>query len=196
MVNSEDYLDGLLNSVQTVRKDVAQAENAAEENRRMREEERNKIKPQDDFMEASGLNEYVFEPTSHDNLKKAFSEEDFLRNFEAELEMDDQETDDFIKEFEKEIELEEQDYQEESDLSDSQDEEPSFMDNINGIVNQAKEQINNGQMPDNLPDLPAEEEMSLENAFEDAQNREEKVYAEELPEANDEPQDFDMEESS
>ena len=156
MVNSEDYLDGLLNSVQTVRKDVAQAENAAEENRSMREEERTKIKPQDDFMEASGLNEYVFEPTSHDNLKKAFSEEDFLRNFEAELEMDDQETDDFIKEFEKEIELEEQDYQEESDLSDSQDEEPSFMDNINGIVNQAKEQINNGQMPDNLPDLPAE----------------------------------------
>ena len=45
MANSEDYLDGLLNSVQNVRKDVSLAEEQAEENRRLREEQRTSSMP-------------------------------------------------------------------------------------------------------------------------------------------------------
>lgn len=171
MANSEDYLDGLLNSVQTVRKDVAQAEAEAEENRKQREEERNRIKPDDDFMEVSGLSEYVFEPTSHEHLKKAFSEEDFLRNFEDELELDDLTADEFIQAFEKEIEQDEERYQTlEMEQELTGDSNSTFMDNVQGVVNQAKEQIDNGQIPKDLPDLPDEEELSLESAFEEARN--------------------------
>lgn len=172
MANSEDYLDGLLNSVQTVRKDVAQAEAVAEENRKQREEERNRIKPGDDFMEVSGLNEYVFEPTSHEYLKKAFSEEEFLRNFEDELELDDLTEDAFIQAFEREIEQDEERFQtQEMEQELAGETKQSFLDDIEGMVNQVKEQIDNGEMPSDLPDLPDlpdEEELSLESAFEEA----------------------------
>ncbi len=54
MANSEDYLDSLLNSVQTVRKDVTDAQKQTEAILREKQEQRNRIKPDDDFMEASG----------------------------------------------------------------------------------------------------------------------------------------------
>ena len=54
MANSEDYLDSLLNSVQTVRKDVTDAQKQTEAILREKQEQRNRIKPDDDFMEAIG----------------------------------------------------------------------------------------------------------------------------------------------
>ena len=149
MANSEDYLDGLLDSVKTVRSDVKRAEEIAEESRRQREEQRNsRISPDDDFMAASGLHDYTPEPTPHTNLRKAFSEEDFLREFEEDLAADETDMDAFIRDFEEEINRDE--------MAFTQAEEPSFMDSIEDIVNQAKEQIEQGEMP---LDLPGEEEI-------------------------------------
>ena len=88
MANSEDYLDGLLNSVQNVRKDVTDAQKQTEEILREKQEQRNKIKPQDDFMEASGIRDYKPEPSTHENLRKALSEDEFLKKFEEELDED------------------------------------------------------------------------------------------------------------
>lgn len=139
MANSEDYLDGLLDSVKTVRSDVKRAEEIAEESKKQREEQRNsRISPDDDFLEANGLHDYTPEPTSHVNLRKAFSEDDFLREFEEDLALDETDVDSFIRDFEEEIEREE--------MAFSQKEEASFMDNIENIVNQAKEQIKQGEI--------------------------------------------------
>ena len=49
MANSEDYLDSLLNSVQTVRKDVTDAQKQTEAILREKQEQRNRRKPDDDF---------------------------------------------------------------------------------------------------------------------------------------------------
>lgn len=149
MANSEDYLDGLLDSVKTVRSDVKKAEEIAEESRKQREEQRNsRISPSDDFMTASGLHDYRPEPTLHSHLRKAFSEEDFLREFEEDLAAEETDVDAFIRDFEEEINREE--------MAFAGEEEPTFLDNIEDIVNQAKEQIEQGEVPF---DLPMEEEI-------------------------------------
>ena len=111
MANSEDYLDSLLNSVQTVRKDVTDAQKQTEAILREKQEQRNRIKPDDDFMEASGIRDYKPEPTSHENLRKALSEDDFLKMFEEELGEDLDQSDDFIREFEDEIAQDELEYE-------------------------------------------------------------------------------------
>ena len=59
-----------------------------EEILREKQEQRNKIKPQDDFMEASGIRDYKPEPSTHENLRKALSEDEFLKKFEEELDED------------------------------------------------------------------------------------------------------------
>lgn len=205
MANSEDYLDSLLNSVQTVRKDVTDAQKQTEAILREKQEQRNRIKPDDDFMEASGIRDYKPEPTSHENLRKALSEDDFLKMFEEELGEDLDQSDDFIREFEDEIaqdELEyEKSFQEEASLEETPEEEisvpeetvtgedtvegpaedqasdvqtsdedrpaddtASFLDNIEEVVNKAKEQIEQGD--DDLPALDGygEDEMDAEFA--------------------------------
>lgn len=171
MANSEDYLDGLLDSVKTVRSDVKRAEEIAEESRKQREEQRNsRISPDDDFMEANGLHDYTPEPTSHVNLRKAFSEDDFLREFEEDLALDETDVDSFIRDFEEEIEREE--------MAFSQKEEASFMDNIENIVNQAKEQIKQGEIS---LDMPEEEE----EFHEDTEDQESVVDFSGAPEESD-----------
>ena len=147
MANSEDYLDGLLNSVQNVRKDVTDAQKQTEEILREKQEQRNKIKPQDDFMEASGIRDYKPEPSTHENLRKALSEDEFLKKFEEELDEDIDESDSFIREFEDEIAQDE--------LSYEQDEQPaSFMNNIENIVNQAKEQLEHEEQAEDTDEIP------------------------------------------
>lgn len=150
MANSEDYLDGLLNSVQNVRKDVTDAQKQTEEILREKQEQRNKIKPQDDFMEASGIRDYKPEPSTHENLRKALSEDEFLKKFEEELDEDIDESDSFIREFEDEIAQDELAY-EQDELA----EQPaSFMDNIENIVNQAKEQLEHEEQAEDTDEIP------------------------------------------
>ena len=197
MANSEDYLDGLLDSVKTVRSDVKRAEEIAEESRKQREEQRNsRISPDDDFMEANGLHDYTPEPTSYVNLRKAFSEDDFLREFEEDLALDETDVDAFIRDFEEEIEREE--------MAFSQKEETSFMDSIENIVNQAKEQIEQGEISLDMPEeeeefhedtegqesvmdfsgAPKESDMDGEVSQEDVPVGNENQEQEELPEEN------------
>ena len=163
MANSEDYLDGLLNSVQNVRKDVTDAQKQTEEILREKQEQRNKIKPQDDFMEASGIRDYKPEPSTHENLRKALSEDEFLKKFEEELDEDIDESDSFIREFEDEIAQDELAY-EQDELA----EQPaSFMDNIENIVNQAKEQMEHEEQAedtDEIPILHVEDDAAEDNA--------------------------------
>ena len=178
MANSEDYLDGLLNSVQNVRKDVSLAEEQAEENRKLREEQRNRIRPEDDFMEASGLNHYTPEKSTHSNLRKVFSEDDFLRRFEEELEDDSQDADAFLRDFEEELSRDELAFEQELSQDEDADEDiqtqeqeagaASFLDNIEQIVNQAKEQIEQGEPP-------LETELTQDHVLDSTESQEDEI---------------------
>lgn len=178
MANSEDYLDGLLNSVQNVRKDVSLAEEQAEENRRLREEQRNRIRPEDDFMEASGLNHYTPEKSTHSNLRKVFSEDDFLRRFEEELEDDSQDADAFLRDFEEELSRDELAFEQELSQDEDADEDiqtqeqeagaATFLDNIEQIVNQAKEQIEQGEPP-------LETELTQDHVLDSTESQEDEI---------------------
>lgn len=154
MANSEDYLDGLLNSVKTVRDDVQNAEQMSAINAARRQNQRNKINPSDDFMQATGLDDFEPEVSSHSNLRRVLSEDDFLREFEAELGLDDADADAIMRDFEEEMERDEMEFQKslqneqtEDEYQDddlNQDDDKSFLENIENIVNQAKEEIENG----------------------------------------------------
>lgn len=154
MANSEDYLDGLLNSVKTVRDDVQNAEQMSAINAARRQNQRNKINPSDDFMQATGLDDFEPEVSGHSNLRRVLSEDDFLREFEAELGLDDADTDAIMRDFEEEMERDEMEFQkslqnektEDADQDEelNQDDDKSFLENIENIVNQAKEEIENG----------------------------------------------------
>ncbi len=138
MANSEDYLDGLLNSVQTVREDVSKAEKQAERKQLEREINRNKISPEDDFMQASGIDQFTPQPQSYKNLRSAFSEDDFLREFEEELATEDSaDYDDFLREFEEELDADNAD----DENASSSGEPDGFLDNLDQIISQAKKQI-------------------------------------------------------
>ncbi len=128
MANTEDYLDGLLNSVSGVRQEVDETYNQIHEGRQKQLEYRNRISADDDFMEASGLSSYKPVQTKHTNLRQIFSEDEFLKSFEEELDSDD--TDDFLREFEREL--------------DSSSKEPrSLMETIDRKVDEAREDIFN-----------------------------------------------------
>lgn len=105
MPNSEDYLDGLLNSITKAKTDVKNATEEAEALRREKYEKRTMIQPEDDFMVASGIKGYTPVEIPRTNLRKVFSEEDFLRSFEEEIESG--EADAFLEAFEREIDEEE-----------------------------------------------------------------------------------------
>lgn len=104
MASDEDYLDNLLSSINQKKSDVEKA--SVEEKRKNAERiaQENDIKPEDDFLKASGLDHYTEKPIERKNLKKAFSEEDFLKEFENEL--NDGSADKFVEEFDRELDAE------------------------------------------------------------------------------------------
>ena len=177
MANSEDYLDSLLNSVQTVRKDVTDAQKQTEAILREKQEQRNRIKPDDDFMEASGIRDFKPEPTSHENLRKALSEDDFLKMFEEELGEDLDQSDDFIREFEDEIaqdELEyEKSFQEEASLEETPEEEISVPEETvteeDTVEGPAEDQASDVQTSDE--DRPADDTASFLDNIEEVVNK-------------------------
>ena len=101
MPNQEDYLDNLLDSIQDVRHQKSKEERDADKKRQARYQERRRVSPDDDFLERTGLKGYEPKSVDRNNLKRALSEADFLKDFEASL--DEEESDDFIDEFEHEI---------------------------------------------------------------------------------------------
>ena len=109
MPNSEDYLDGLLNSINEAKTNVEKARVSEEESIKAKIADMSSIDPNDDFMSATGINNFTPKKMSHDNLKRFFSEADFLKDFEEELSSGS--ADDFIREFEQEIDDEEERFQ-------------------------------------------------------------------------------------
>ena len=109
MPNSEDYLDGLLNSINEAKTSVEKARVDEEESIKAKIADMSSIDPNDDFMSATGISGFKPKKMSHDNLRKAFSEADFLKDFEEELSSGS--ADDFIREFEQEIDDEEERFQ-------------------------------------------------------------------------------------
>jgi hypothetical protein len=99
--NQEDYLDNLLDSIQDVRHQKSKEERDADKRRQARYQERRRVKPDDDFLESTGLKDYEPKTVERKNLRRALSEEDFLKDFEAEL--DGEDSDNFINDFEKDL---------------------------------------------------------------------------------------------
>ena len=117
MPNQEDYLDNLLDSIQDVRHQKSKEERDADKKRQARYQERRRVRPDDDFLERTGLKDYEPKSVDRKNLKRALSEADFLKDFEASL--DDDESDDFIDDFEREIGLSSDKNQNENDEIDN-----------------------------------------------------------------------------
>lgn len=105
MANSEDYLDGLLDSITQAKNSVTDADRRERRNRQERVARRRRVSADDDFMEANGLNDYVPRTMGHSNLQSILDEADFLREFEEEL--DNGDADAFLAEFENELREEE-----------------------------------------------------------------------------------------
>ncbi len=102
MANSEDYLDGLLDSITQAREETRTVteERPAPRGRRSGDR-KSRIRPGDDFMEANGLSSYRdTDRRSRRSLRRS-TENDFVRSFEDELSMDD--ADDLIRAFEREL---------------------------------------------------------------------------------------------
>jgi len=137
MSQSEDYLDGLLNSINKVKTDVEQVQEKAEKKQQDLFNTRSKISPDEDFLTASGIDVNDFKKTtSHPNLRKAFSEDEFLRDFEEELMSDA--SDAFINAFELEIDEEEIRFQETGEIPDYNNVVDALLNNIDNVVNDAQ----------------------------------------------------------
>ena len=103
MPSSEDYLDDLLNSINKAKSDNDRGMVRGRDNRSRR---RRSIDADDDFMEANGLSDYIPRRIGRENLRRALSEDDILRDFESELNSGT--ADSFLDDFERELELDEE----------------------------------------------------------------------------------------
>ena len=107
MSQAEDYLDGLLNSINKAKTDAEQVKENAERRQQEFVENRQQVAPDEEFFTATGIDvQQTKGKSSHPYLRKILSEEDFLREFEEEMEHED--VDLFLSEFEQEIDNEEQ----------------------------------------------------------------------------------------
>ena len=166
MSQSEDYLDGLLNSINKAKTDAIQVEENAVKRQQQVTESRKAVAPEEDFFTATGINvEDVQTKTSHPYLRKVLSEEDFLRQFEEELESED--VDLFISNFEAEIDDEERVFQETGKLPESESVVDTLLDNINTVVNDATHELDKEDNPETEPKESVDEERSIANGIDD-----------------------------
>ena len=170
MSQSEDYLDGLLNSINKAKTDAIQVEEKAIKKQQQATESRKAVAPDEDFFTATGINvEDVQTKTSHPYLRKVLSEEEFLRQFEEELESED--VDLFISNFEQEIDDEERIFQETGELPDSENVVDTLLDNINNVVQGATKALDEEEVSEPEPqddiDLEVEPEVEDEPVSED-----------------------------
>ena len=170
MSQSEDYLDGLLNSINKAKTDAIQVEEKAIKKQQQATESRKAVAPDEDFFTATGINvEDVQTKTSHPYLRKVLSEEEFLRQFEEELESED--VDLFISNFEQEIDDEERIFQETGELPDSENVVDTLLDNINNVVQGATKALDEEEVPEPDPqddiDLEVEPEVEEEPVSEE-----------------------------
>ncbi len=153
MSSSEDYLDGLLNSINKAKTDATQVEEKVETAQQKIIDTRKAISPDDDFFAATGIDsKSVNRKSSHPYLRKVLSEEDFLRRFEEELDMDDPDV--FISEFEQEIDEEERIFQETGEVPQSENVVDALLDNIENAVVDATQKLD--EAPKAEPEATAE----------------------------------------
>ena len=179
MPNSEDYLDGLLDSISQAKSNVEEQRRRDDATTRERVRRRNRVRPDENFMEKTGLSDYQPRKSSRKNLRRALSDSDLLAEFESELNLD--ESDDFLKDFEdgvRETQEESEDawFSPEDALPDGEQVSPyfssigeekeiekedpkdAFMDNISSIVSEAKRQATEEDLKEEEPIIePAEE---------------------------------------
>ena len=135
MANSEDYLDGLLNSITKAKSENESAVQSEAIARRQRIERRTRLSADDDFMSANGLDEFEPVTSSRKNLHHFLSESDYLKQFEDELDaMETDEADEFLKEFEEELSVEDAEYA--AELTESPAD--AFMGSVNERVSKEK----------------------------------------------------------
>ncbi len=135
MANSEDYLDGLLNSITKAKSENESAVQSEAIARRQRIERRTRLSADDDFMSANGLDEFEPVSSSRKNLHHFLSESDYLKQFEDELDaMETDEADEFLKEFEEELSAEDAEYA--AELTESPAD--AFMGSVNERVSREK----------------------------------------------------------
>ena len=139
MANTEDYLDGLLDSITQAKNEDNRPNDRGTRNRSRREERRgrSRVRPDDDFMEATGLNSYRREQ-KRNRRERRHSEEDFLRSFEDELSMGD--ADEVIRSFERELRSDADDefrLDDEMDSPDADDDDDFF---ANGLLDEDEEE--------------------------------------------------------
>ena len=136
MANSEDYLDGLLNSITHAKTENESALRSEQRAREERNRRRTRLNPDDDFWSANGLDEYEPQTSSRKNLHHYLSESDYLKEFEEDLDMmDDEEANRYLQEFEEELSQEDAEYA--AEIADSPTE--NFLDSVNEKVSKAKE---------------------------------------------------------
>ncbi len=140
MSQSEDYLDGLLNSINKAKTDAMQVQEDAQKKQQASAVNRKTIAPEEDFFTATGINvEDVQTKTSYPYLRKVLSEEDFLRKFEEELDSED--VDLFISNFEQEIDEEERIFEETGKMPDSEGIVDNLLNNIKSTVESSVKQM-------------------------------------------------------
>jgi len=201
MSQSEDYLDGLLNSINKAKTDAMQVQENAMKKQQQVVESRKAVAPDEDFLTATGIDSSQAQTkTSHPYLRKVLSEEDFLRQFEEELETDD--VDLFISNFEQEIDEEERIFQETGELPDSEGVVDSLLNNIKKVVNKAQDELDESvsepeddseEMPQD--DMASEEFESSEHEAEESADDSDELSLKDILE-DDEPQiDFAADDS-
>lgn len=144
MSQSEDYLDSLLNSISKAKSDADSTVAAKKAAQQEEIDRRGRIAPEDDFMSASGIDGFKSRPVEHRYLRKAFSESEFLKDFEAELE--DGSADTFIEDFEREIDEEEALFAQTGEVSSAESAVAAFLGDVENAVSEATEAID-GQLP-------------------------------------------------
>ncbi|WP_458459689.1 hypothetical protein [Pseudobutyrivibrio sp.] len=211
MSQSEDYLDGLLNSINKAKTDAIQVQEKAEESRRQAVESRKAVAYNEDFFEATGINvDEVQTKSSHPYLRKVLSEEDFLRKFEEELDTDD--VDLFISNFEQEIDDEERRFEETGEVPDSEVVVDNLLNNIKSAVKKETDELEEEPVLDNdiheeveedvdFPDLDSvmndeeddnEEDQSEEAALEVAEDTNEPIEDDDAPLSLPDDEDIDL----
>lgn len=211
MSQSEDYLDGLLNSINKAKTDAIQVQEKAEESRRQAVESRKAVAYNEDFFEATGINvDEVQTKSSHPYLRKVLSEEDFLRQFEEELDTDD--VDLFISNFEQEIDDEERRFEETGEVPDSEGVVDNLLNNIKSTVKKETKELEEEPVLDNdiheeveedldFPNLDSvmndeeddnEEGQSEESAFEEAEDTNEPIEDDDAPLSLPDDEDIDL----
>ncbi len=133
MSNSEDYLDGLLNSISQKKTDVEEAMDFDERSIQSKIADMSSVDPNDDFMDATGISNYQPTKMSHDNLREAFSESDLLKEFEDELSAGSY--DKFIDDFNREIDEEEAMFEKGEELPEDRGAEfvKSLLEEVDGL---------------------------------------------------------------